>query len=109
MPALIPTNLLFLKTGIPKFNEVFNLQVCKLLQNTLRGFEVDHSCFTQVNMVHTHNSRHSKNNDFVVERPRTGLGLNSFKSLSLKLWSSVPEIFKNLKNVQFKYSYKNFC
>ena len=108
VPALTPTNSLFLKTGILKFNEVFNLQVCKLMLNTLRGFEVDHSCFTPVSMVHTHYTRHSKNNNFVIERPRTQLGLNSFKYLGPKLWSSVPEIFKNLKKDQFKYSYKKF-
>ena len=80
MPALTPTNSLFLKTGILKFNEVFNLQVCKLMLNTLREFEVDHSCFTPVSMVYTHNT---KNNNFVIEKPRTGLGLNSFKYYGL--------------------------
>ena len=93
----LPTNSLSVKTGILKFNEVFNLQVCKLMLNTLRGFEVDHSCFTPVSMVHAHNTRHSKNNNFVVERPRTGLDLNSFRYLDPKLWSIVHENFKNLK------------
>ena len=108
VPALTPTNSLFVKTGILKCNEVFKLQVCKLMLNTLRGFEVDHSCFTPVSMVHAHNTRHSKNNNFVVERPRTGLGLNSFRYLGSKLWSSVPYNFKNLKKEQFKCSYKKF-
>ena len=75
---------------------------------TLRGLEVDNSCFTPVSMVHTHYTRHSKNNNFVIERPRTQLGLNSFKYLGPKLWSSVPEISINLKKDQFKYSNKNF-
>ena len=48
-------------------------------------------------MVHSHNTRHSKYNNFVVERPTTDLGLNSFKYLGPKLWSSVPENLKNLK------------
>ena len=94
VPALTLTNALFLKTGILKFNEMFNLKVCKLMPNTLEGFEVDHSCFSSINMVHTHNKRYLKNNNFVVERPRTGLGLNSFKYLGPKLWSSVSEFFK---------------
>ena len=63
VPALTSTNSLFVKTGILKLNEIFNLQVCKLMLNTLRGFEVDHSCFTPVSMVHSHNTRHSKNNN----------------------------------------------
>ena len=48
-------------------------------------------------MVHSHNTRHSKNNNFVVERPRTDLGLNFFGYLGPKLWSSVQENLKNLK------------
>ena len=71
--------------------------------NTLRGFEVDHSCFTPVSMVHSHNIRHWKNNNFVVEKPRTDLGLNSFRYLGPKLWSSVPENLKNLKMNKFNY------
>ena len=38
--------------------------------NILRGLGVDHSWFTPVNMVHTHNTRHIKNDNFVVKRPR---------------------------------------
>ena len=108
VPALTSTNSLFVKTGILKLNEIFNLQVCKLMLNTLRGFEVDHSCFTPISIVHSHNTRHSKNNNFVVERPRTRLGLNSFRYLGPKLWSSVPENLKKLKIDKFKYSYKKF-
>ena len=44
---------------------MFNLQVCKLMVSTLREFEVDHSWFNPVSMVHTHNTTHSKNNNFV--------------------------------------------
>ena len=60
---------MFLKNGILKFNEVFNLKVYKLMLNKLKGIEVDHSCFTLVNIVYTHNTRHSINNNFVVVRP----------------------------------------
>ena len=97
---------LFVKTGILKLNEIFNLYVCKLMLNTLRGFEVDYSGFTPVSMVHSHNTRHSKNNNFIVERPRTELGLNSIRYLGLKLWLSVPENLKNLKINKYIYRYK---
>ena len=82
VPALTLTNSLFVKTGILKFNEVFNLQVCQLILNTLKGLEVGHSYFTIVSMSHSHNTRQSKNNNFLVERPRAGLGLISFRYLS---------------------------
>ena len=53
VPAMTSTNSLFVKTGILKLNEIFNFQVCKLMLNTLIGFEVDHSCFTPVNGTFT--------------------------------------------------------
>ena len=53
-------------------------------------------------MVHSHNTRHSKNNNFVVERLRTDLGANPFRYLGPKLWSSVPENLKKLKIIKFK-------
>ena len=38
VPALTPTNSLFTKTGFLKLKEVLDLQICKLMQNTIRGF-----------------------------------------------------------------------
>ena len=108
VPALTPTNPLFIKTGFLKLNEVLKLQICKLMQNTIRGFEVDHNCFTPVSSLHSHNTRFSKKSNFILERPRTLLGLSSFRYLGPKLWSSVPENIKNLKKDEFKYQYKKF-
>ena len=58
--------------------------------------------------AHSHNTRFSKKKNFITERPRTRLGLNCFKYLGPKFWSSVPETFKNLKKDCFKVKYKNF-
>ena len=58
VPALTLTNPLFVKTGILKFNDVFNLQICKLMLNTLREFEVNQSFITPVDIVHTRNTRY---------------------------------------------------
>ena len=76
--------------------------------NTLRGFEVDHSCFTPVSMVHTRSTKHSINNHFAVERCRLELGLNSFRYLGPKLWYSVPEFLKNLKIIVELVNYIGF-
>ena len=109
VPALTPTNPLFIKTGFLKLNEVLDLQICKLMQNTISGFEVDHKCFTPVSSIHSHNTRFSKKSNFVLERPRTLLGLSSFRYLGPKLWSSVPENIKNLKKMNLSVSIINFC
>ena len=73
-----------------KLNEVFDFQFCKLMQNTIRRFVVDHNFFTPVSLVHSHYTWCSKKSNFVLERPRTLLGLNFFNFLGSKLWSSVP-------------------
>ena len=45
MPALTTTNLPFKKTGVLKLNDVYKLQICKLMRNTITGFDVDHNRF----------------------------------------------------------------
>ena len=108
VPALTTTNPLFIKTGVLKLNDVYRLQICKLMRNTITGFDVDHNRFTLASSAHSHNTRFSKKKNFITERPRTRLGLNCFKYLGPKFWSSVPETFKNLKKDCFKVNYKNF-
>ena len=63
------------------------------MQNTLRGFRVDHICSTPVSMVYKHHTRHSKNKNFVLEKPETGLDLNSFK-LGLSCGLVLQKFFK---------------
>ena len=50
---LTQTNPLFIKTGFMKLNEILVLQICKLVQNTIRIFEVNHNWFTPVQSVTT--------------------------------------------------------
>ena len=45
----------------------------RLYMVNLRGFEVDLSCFTPVSIVHAHNTRHSKNNNFELKDLEQGL------------------------------------
>ena len=47
MSVLTLTNPLFVKTGLLKLNDVFKLQVCKLMKNSMTGFDVEHKNFTQ--------------------------------------------------------------
>ena len=108
VPALTPSNPLFVKTGLLKLNDVFKLQVCKLMQNSMTGFDVEHKSFTLTSSLHSHNTRFSKKLNFITERPRTRLGLNSFRYLGPRFWSSVPENFKNLKKDKFKCDYKKY-
>ena len=105
VPVLTPTNPLFVKTGLLKLIDVFKLQVCKLMKNNMTGFHVGHKSFTLACTLHSLNTWFSKKLNFITERLRTRLGLNSFRYSSPR--SSVPENSKNLKKDKFKCGYKN--
>ena len=46
VPALTQTNPLFVKTGLLKLNDMFKLQVCKLMQISMTGFDVEHKVYS---------------------------------------------------------------
>ena len=96
MPALTPTNPLFVKTCLLKLNDVVKLQVCKLMQNSMTGLDTGHKSFTLAGSLHSHNTRLFKVLNFKTEKTRSRLDLNSFRYLgpNPKFWSSV---IKNLK------------
>ena len=89
VPVLIPYNTMFLKTDLLTLNEVFDLQVCKLMQHALAGFNVDHSNFTPVYLVHLYCTIILKRLNFVIKISRTRLRPSSFRYLCSKFWSSV--------------------
>ena len=64
VPALITTNPLFKKTGVLKLNNVYKLQICKLMCYTITGFDVDHNRFTLASSVYSHNTEFS--NDYLL-------------------------------------------
>ena len=57
VPALTPTNPLFVKTGLLKLNKVFKLQVSKLKQNSITRFDIEHKSFTLASSFHSHNTK----------------------------------------------------
>ena len=106
VPALSPTNPLFVKTGLLKLNDVLKLQVCKFIQNSITGFDVEHKSFTLTSSLHLHYTRFSKKLNFITERHRTRLGLNFFRYFGPRFWSSVPESLKKIKKDEFRWDYK---
>ena len=75
------------------------------MKNSMTGFNVEHKKFTLASFLHSYNTRFSKKLNFITERPRTRLGLNSCRHLGPRFWSSVP---KNLKKYKFKCGYKKY-
>ena len=61
VPSLTTTNPLFKKTDVLKLNYVYKLQICKLMLNTITGFDVEHNRFTLVSCVHLSNKGFNEN------------------------------------------------
>ena len=70
---------------------VYKLQTCKLMSNTITGFDVEHKRFTLASSIYSHNTKFPQKINFLIERPRTRLGLNCFKYLGPKFLSNVPD------------------
>ena len=68
VPALNPTNQLFVKTYLLKLNDVFKLQVSKLMLNSTTEFDVEHKSFTFASSLHSHNTRFPKKLNFITEK-----------------------------------------
>ena len=79
------------------------------MQNSITGFDVEHKSFTLTGSLHLHNTRFSKKINFITKRPRTRLGLNSFRYSGTRFRSSVPEnLKKNKKKMSLNGVIKNF-
>ena len=89
--ALTRTNQLFLKTGLLKLNDVFKLQVCILMQNSMTGFDVKNKSFTFASSLYSKNTSFFRKLSFITERRGTRLGPNSFRYLGPRFWSSVKK------------------
>ena len=76
--------------------------------NTITGFDVENNRFTLANSVCSHNTRFSKSLNFLTEKPLIKHGLNCFRYLGPRFWSSVPEIYINLKKDSFKFKVNYF-
>ena len=106
VPALNQTKPFFVKTSLLKIIDVFKLQACKLIQNSMTEFDVEHKSFTLAISLHSQNTRFSKKLNFMFERPRTRLSLNS---LDIRVQSFGLVSKKNkIKKDEFKCGYKNF-
>ena len=65
----------------------------------MTGFDVEHNRFTLTSSVYSHNTRFSKKMNFITQRHGTKLGVNCFRYLGPKFWTSVPEKLKTLKMI----------
>ena len=63
MPAFTTTKPLFKKTGILKLNDVYKLQICKLMRNTITGFDVNHNRFSLLALL-THITQDFQKKEF---------------------------------------------
>ncbi len=110
-PARSHTNPLFLDLGILKLNDIYKLEVAKLMFRQGKNCIINNS-ICPVNLVshHSHHTRLASNDNFFLSQPRTNLGLRSFSYVGPKIWQCVPTEFKDKTKAfsSFKYKYRKY-
>ena len=100
------THSLFKDLKLLKLNEIYELQVGKLMYKVNSNLTVGENRLTDLNNMHNYNTRLSAKSNFYVRRPRTNLGKISFSYTGPKVWQSIPQSFKSLDFVSFKNKFK---
>ena len=65
------------------------------------------SLFTQVNTVHTYNTRHSNKESYYLPKARTNYGLFNIRYQGPKIWNLLEQETKSLSISTFKDKIKN--
>ena len=100
------TNPLFKDLELLKLNDVYKLEIGKMVHKIKSNLLVGEHDLISLNKIHNHNTRISANSNYFVKIPRTNLGKNSFSYIGPKIWQDVPLEYKNLDSVPFKHCYK---
>ena len=110
-PARSHTNPLFLELEILKLEDIYKLEVAKLMFKHEKKCTISSSInVVNLSLCHKHNTRLSSNHNYFLNQPRTNLGLRSFSYAGPKIWQCVPTEFKDKIKAfsSFKYKYKKY-
>ena len=99
---------LFKHLGILKLNDIYNLQVGKMMHKTNHITQVGEHHMIQLKHIHSYNTRLSSTSNYYLNHIRTTLAHNSFSFKGPKLWQSIPVNLKQQSFASFKKSYKKY-
>ena len=103
-----PSAELFLRLNILPINQLYNLNVSLLM------YKIHHSLITgkykliQIDKLHSHNTRLSKNKNYYHSFNKLNIGLNTFSAQGTKIWSNLSNTLKQLPLHLFKKELKQY-
>ena len=96
-----PSTPIYKQLGIPKFNDIAKIQMCKLMYSYNIGSipESMKSLFVRNSSIHSYNTRHS-NEPHVVAR-RTSSISKTVIHQAPKLWLDLPLQMRNINSINY--------
>ena len=95
-----PSSPLFHKLNILKLPEIYDLQICKLMQNQINNNTGQN--IHPIPTVHTHQTRSSSQHNYYIPLAKSNLGKTSFSFYGPTVWNSLPINIKTASKFKFK-------
>ena len=98
---------LFSQLGLLKLNEVYKLQIGKILYNQIKqnNIIIIHN-LTSLSDIHSYSTRSANNQNFHLPLVHSNLGKTALTYQGPIIWNSVPNDIKNSSIYQFKFLLK---
>ena len=106
-PKLEPSSPLFYQLKMLKLNDIYRLQISKLMYQLKSQRSFGENSLIKVSEIHNHNTRIANNHNYYIPHKRTDIGKRSFSFQGPKIWLEVPPGMKELEFGPFKYNLKN--
>ena len=99
---------LYTKFQVLKLSDLCKLEYAKFMykfvNNSLLIFFDNY--FTNLDLIHSYNTRQKKQNKYFFPRFNTNFGKNTLHYLGLQTWSKIPQEIKNLSYIDLKKKFK---
>lgn len=105
-PYKSPSSPLFHSLNILKLEDVYKLQMGKLMHKHYKNKISTSNHLTSISSIHSHNTRSMLNGNYYLPSVRTNLGKTSFCFNGPKVWNSFPDTIRNSSDFMFKRNLK---
>ena len=105
------TALLYSEFGVIKLKDMINMEIAKFMfkfYNKMLPNLFD-SYFTELDSIHSYNTRQKSTNEFFLYRARTKMGKKKLHHICLKVWKNIPKEDRDVSFYRFKKLFKINC
>ena len=102
-----PSTPLFFRLGMLKLEDVYKLQLSKLVHKYKNESLIGEGRLVRLRDVHSYNTRLAANSNYFIPRRNKDVGRNCFSCSGPTIWQNVPSNLKALSFESFKLRLKN--